>query len=573
VAKPASHAMHVDRITSHQGQHVSYLLRQSFREGDKVKHRTLANLTPLPAAAIDAIRAILKGLPVGELGEDFEIERSLPHGHVLAVLGMVRQLQLDKLLAARPRRDRELVVALIVRQVIDPSSKLATARSWESSTLGSLLGVGDADEDELYPALDWLRSCQPQLETQLARRHLMEGSLVLYDLTSVVMGGRHCKLAKLGYSRDGKRGTLQVKLGLVADQEGRPVAVEVFPGNTSDPAMVASHVEKLRQRFGVGWVLLVGGRGMLTSAPIEPLKEVSGIDWVSALKRAQIQALVERGELQLGLFAEPNLVELISPSFPGERLVVCKNQDLAGKRARKREVWLQAAERDLGQIAEAVAAGRLSGEDRIGVRVGRVINRFKVGEHFEWEVAQGSLVFHRRQGAIAKEAALDGIYVIRASLGADQASPADLVRSYQRLAQVERAFRSLKSIDLRLRPIRHRLDDRVKAHIFLCMLAYHVRWHLERAWAPLLCRDEQPPEVEGPVAKAQRSATAVQKGQRHQLGDDTPTRDFAGLLDELASLTRQVIRMRGAATTFHKLTTATPLQQRAFSLLGLPITL
>jgi transposase len=562
--------MHIDRISSHQGSHVSYLLRQSYRDQGKVKHRTLANLTPLPMAAIDAIRAVLKGRPVGDLEEAFEVLSSKPHGHVLAVLGTLRRLGLDRVLAVRPQRERELVVAMVVRQVIRPSSKLATARSWQSTTLGSLLGVEDADEDDLYAALDWLGQQQMQVEAQLASRHLHNGSLVLYDLTSVVVEGRHCPLARRGYSRDGKKGTLQVEFGILADWEGRPVAVEAFAGNTSDPKTVAAQVEKLQQRFGLEQLVLVGDRGMLTSARIDALKKLKGIDWVSALKGVQIRALVDDGELQLGLFDHQNLAEMVSPKFPGERLVVCKNSDLARERARTREDLLSATERELEKVATSVRAGRLKGQDKIGVRVGKVLNRYKVGKHFAVEITEQSFSYSRLQENIAREAALDGIYAIRSSLRPEHSSPQELVRIYKLLARVERAYRTLKSVDLRVRPLRHRLEDRVRAHIFLCTLAYYVRWHMERALAPLLFRDESPTVADDPVAPAQRSAAAEEKAQSHMLDDGTPAYDFSGLLDELSTLTRQQIRV--GATTFLKVTTPTPLQQRAFSLLGVPIT-
>ncbi|HUY55414.1 MAG TPA: IS1634 family transposase [Candidatus Nanopelagicaceae bacterium] len=567
--------MHVDRIPTHlRGRdYVSYLLRQTYREDGKVKHRTLSNLTPLPIAAIEAIRAILKGDQVGVWGSDFEIERSLPHGHVLAVLGMLRQLQLDRLLWSRPCRERDLVVAMVVRQVLKPSSKLATSRSWQSSTLASLLGVEDADQDELYSALDWLLSCQPKVETRLAERHLHQGALVLYDLTSVVVEGTHCKLAKLGHSRDGKPGTLQVEFGLVTDQEGRPVAVEVFAGNTGDPATVATQVEKLRQRFGLEQVVLVGDRGMLTSARISKLKELGGIGWISALRGVQIRGLVESGDLQLGLFDDRNLAEISSPRFPGERLVVCKNQELARLRSAKREDLLQATEKALQKVASSVAAGRLAGKDKIALRLGRVVNRYKMAKHFELVIEEQSFSFQRKQQQIAEEASVDGIYVIRSSVTAERLDAAQLVHSYKRLAQVERAFRTLKSMDMRVRPIRHRLEDRVRAHIFLCMLAYYVRWHLEQAWRPLLFGDEQPPPRQDPVAPAQRSQPALDKARTQRLADGTQVHDFSTLLEELATLSRETIRMTAAETTFDKLTTPTPLQQHAFSLLGIPITL
>jgi hypothetical protein len=567
--------MHVAIVPSRQGgrEYKAYLLRQTYREAGKVKHRTLANLTALPIEAIEAVRAILRGQPVGALDEQLSIERSLPHGHVLAVLGCLRQLGLDRMLAARPRRERELVLAMIVSRVLEPASKLATTRNWHNTTLASSLGVEDADEDELYAALDWLLKCQPKVEKQLAERHLSEGGLVLYDLTSTGVEGRCCPLARIGHSRDGKRGQLQVEFGLLTDREGRPVAVEVFEGNTGDPATVASQVTKLKEQFGVQEVVLVGDRGMLTSARIESLKKVAGISWISALRSDQIEALVHSGDLQLGLFDERNLVEITSPKFPGERLVVCKNPALAEERARKREALLTATENELEKVRASVAAGRLKTEAEIGVRVGKVIGRFKVGKHFRLEIADGRFHFERNQEQIAAEAALDGLYVIRSCVGPDELSSEDLVRSYKLLAGVERAFRTLKSIDLQVRPIHHRLEDRVRAHIFLCMLAYYVRWHLERAWAPLLFRDESKPWAEDPVAPAERSPAAEHKARTQRLPDGGPVHSFSTLLAQLATLTKNRLRLLDGITGFEKLAIPTPLQRQALALLGLQPTL
>jgi hypothetical protein len=567
--------MHVAIVPSRQGdrEYKAYLLRQTYREAGKVKHRTLANLSALPLEAIEAVRAILRGQPVGALDEQLVIERSLPHGHVLAVLGCLRQLGLDRMLAARPRRERELVLAMIVSRVLEPASKLATTRHWHNTTLAASLGVEDADEDELYAALDWLLKCQPKVERQLAERHLSEGGLVLYDLTSTGVEGRCCPLARIGHSRDGKRGQLQVEFGLLTDREGRPVAVEVFEGNTGDPATVASQVAKLKEQFGIEEVVLVGDRGMLTSARIESLKEVAGISWISALRGDQIEALVNSGDLQLGLFDERNLVEITSPKFPGERLVVCKNPALAEERARKREALLTATENELDKVRASVAAGRLVGEAEIGVRVGKVIGRFKVGKHFRLEIADDRFHFERLQEQISAEAALDGLYVIRSCVGPDKLSAEDLVRSYKLLAGVERAFRTLKSVDLQVRPIHHRLEDRVRAHIFLCMLAYYVRWHLERAWAPLLFRDEHKPWAEDPVAPAQRSPAAEHKARTQRQPDGGPVHSFSTLLAQLGTLTKNRLRLLDGTTSFEKLAEPTPLQHQALALLGLQPTL
>ncbi|MGC8473944.1 MAG: IS1634 family transposase [Candidatus Dormibacteria bacterium] len=563
--------MHVASVPSRQGdrQYQAYLLRQSYREGGKVKHRTLANLSMLPLPAIEAIRAVLKGQPVGALDEQVEVERSLPHGHVLAVLGTLRRLGLDRMLSSRPRRERELVLGMVVMRVLKPSSKLATTRNWHASTLAQTLGVEEADEDELYGAMDWLLGRQPEVERQLATRHLSEGQLVLYDLTSTGIEGRHCELARQGYSRDGKRGQLQVEVGLLTDREGCPVAVEVFAGNAGDPSTVETQVEKLRERFGLSEVVLVGDRGMLTSARIERLRSVGGMGWISALRSAQIRQLVQGGELQLGLFDERNLAEIVSPNFPGERLVVCKNGELARERTRKRDELLEATERELSGIQERVAAGRLRGQARIGMRVGRVVNRYKMAKHFILEIADDRFDFQRDQSSIASEARLDGIYVIRASLSGEQMSKEELVRSYKRLAQVERDFRMLKSSGLLLRPVYHRLEPRVRAYVFLCFLAAYLRWHMERAWAPLLFRDEQKPWSEDPVAPARRSSAATGKAQTQRLPDGSAVHSFATLLEQLATLTKNRLRLRNTDASFDKVATPTPLQTRALQLLGL----
>lgn len=563
--------MHVASVPSRQGdrQYQAYLLRQSYREGGKVKHRTLANLSMLPLPAIEAIRAVLKGQPVGALDEQVEVERSLPHGHVLAVLGTLRRLGLDRMLSSRPRRERELVLGMVAMRVLKPSSKLATTRNWHASTLAQTLGVGDADEDELYGAMDWVLGRQPEVERQLAKRHLSEGQLVLYDLTSTGIEGRHCELARQGYSRDGKRGQLQVEVGLLTDREGCPVAVEVFAGNTGDPSTVEAQVEKLRERFGLSQVVLVGDRGMLTSARIERLRSLGGLGWISALRSEQIRQLVQGGELQLGLFDERNLAEIASPNFPGERLVVCKNGELARERTRKRDELLEATERELARIQERVAAGRLRGQARIGLRLGRVVNRYKMAKHFILEITDDRFDFQRDQSSIAGEAQMDGIYVIRASLSGEQMSKEELVRSYKRLAQVERDFRMLKASGLQLRPIHHRLEGRVRAHVFLCFLAAYVRWHLERAWAPLLFRDEHKPFADDPVAPARRSPAATDKAQTQRLPDGSEVHSFATLLEHMATLTKNRLRLRNTEASFDKLATPTPLQARALQLLGL----
>ena len=566
--KGAVHLTTIRRVVKGK-TYESHLLRRSFREGDKVRSVTVGNLSALPAAAIEAIRTILRGEPVGPLTESFEIVRSIPHGNVLAVLGEIRKLGLDQLIAARPRRERELSVAMIASRVLQPESKLATVRSFESSTLASELGVAEANEDELYAAMDWLLEQQPKMESALARRHLTEGGLVLYDLTSVYLEGSKCPLAMRGYSRDGKRGLPQIEFGVITDREGCPVGVDVFAGNTADPNTVAAQVDKLKNRFGISEVVLVGDRGMLTSARIEALKEVSGVGWISALRSTQIEALVKHGHIQLGLFDKRNLVEISSPDFPGERLVVCKNPALAEDRARKREELLLATERALDKVVEAGKAGRLKGKDSTGLRVGKLLGRYKVGKHFKLDITESGFSYSRDADGIAAEAALDGLYVIRTSVDEGKLGSQEVVRSYKLLAGVERAFKTMKSVDLQVRPVHHRLEERVRAHIFICMLAYYVRWHMERAWASLLFKDEAKPVAADVVAPARRSRPALAKASSQRLADGTAVHSFRSLLTQLATLTRNTVRVPSSPATFDKLSTPTSLQTRALQLLGL----
>jgi Transposase DDE domain len=564
-------SMHVAKITSRQKgrEYVSWLVRQSYRDQGKVKHRTLANLSALPEQAIDAVQRILKGEPVIAGAPSWEIQRSLPHGHVQAVLEMAGRLGLAQLIDSRSSRQRDLVLAMVLQRVLEPASKLATTRLWQQSTLATELSVQDANEDELYGAMDWLLKRQSRIEDRLAGRHLSEGGLVLYDLSSSYMEGRHCSLARIGYSRDGKRGTLQIEYGMITDAEGRPVAIEVFEGNLSDPRTVAGQVDKVRGRFRLAEVVLVSDRGMLTQARIDELAKQEGVAWISALRGPAIRELVESGSLQLSLFDERNLAEISSPEYPGERLVVCKNPLLAQERARKREDLLRATEAKLGPIQERVAQGKLTEAGKIGVAVGKVINQHKVGKHFEVEIADGRLRIARKEPAIAEEAALDGIYVLRTSVSEDRLPTAEVVRSYKRLSKVERAFRSLKSIDHQIRPVHHYSDDRVRAHVFLCMLAYYLRWHLEQAWAPLLFKDEEPPLAEDPVAPARRSAAAQLKASSQRLPDGTPAHSLRTLLRELATLTRNRVRALDAdGAEFEMLATPTSLQARALALIG-----
>jgi len=564
-------AVHVATTRRHYKDRVyeAHLLRRSYREGGKVKTETVGNISHLPPELIEIVRRGLAGehfLPAA----GFEIRRSVPHGHVAAVLGTLRAIGLERLIEPRHSRERDLVVGMVVARLLAPASKLATARQLGQTTLGATLGIKGASEDELYAALDWLLARQPRIEARLAARHLAPGGLVYYDLSSSYLLGTHCPLAKLGYSRDGRKGTLQIEYGLLTDPDGRPVAVEVVPGNTGDPATVPATVTTLRERFGLERIVLVGDRGMLTSARIEGLHE-RGLDWISALRGPAIRTLADDGALQLGLFDERNLAEISHPDFPGERLVVCRNPALAVERARKRIDLLAATEAALAKVVARVEAGSLRGAARIGIAVGRVIDRFKMAKHFELEIADDRLVVTRREEAIAAEAALDGLYVLRTSVPAERLDAPDVVRAYKRLSRVERAFRGLKSVDLAIRPIRHWTEGRVRAHVFLCLLAYYVQWHLERAWAPLLFRDEERPEGADPVAPAARSAGALAKAHTHELPDGTPAHSLRTLLAELATLTRNLVVLPGAPdeAAFEIPATPTPLQARAFALLGL----
>ena len=547
----------------------THLLRRSYREGGKVKTETVGNISHLPPELIELVRRGLAGerfLP----SSGFEIRRSVPHGHVAAVLGTLRAIGLERLIDPRHSRARDLVVGMLVARLLAPASKLATARGLGATTLGATLGITGASEDELYGALDWLGEHQDRIEARLAARHLSPGGLVYYDLSSSYLEGSHCPLAKLGYSRDGKKGTLQIEYGLLTDPEGRPVAVAVVPGNTGDPATVPATVETLRTRFGLERIVLVGDRGMLTSARIETVR-AAGFDWISALRGPAIRTLAQDGALQLGLFDERNLAEISHPDFPGERLVVCRNPALAVERARKRIELLAATEAALGKVVARVEAGRLRGAARIGLALGRVVDRFKMAKHFELDIGDDHLSISRRTEAIAAEAALDGLYVLRTSVPAERLDAPDVVRAYKRLSRVERAFRGLKAADLAIRPIRHWTEGRVRAHVFLCMLAYYVAWHIERAWAPLLFRDEEPADLPDPVAPARRSDAALVKVRTHTLADGTPVHSVRTLLAELANLTRNLVVPPGAPDEAAFEITATPtlLQARAFALLGL----
>ena len=506
--------MHI-HIVPNRGSPPTVLLRESYRDGPKVRKRTLANLSSLSPAQVEAIRATLRGEPSQPLAQSFEAIASPSHGHVQAVALGLQRLGLAALVASKPCRERDLVLAMVTARILAPHTKLATTRWWHTSTLPEEFGVLDADEDDLYAAMDWLLVRQDAIQKKLAARHLVEGGLVLYDLSSSYFEGTCCPLAKLGHNRDGKSGLLQVNYGLLTDARGCPVAVSVYEGNVCDSKTLMPEVTRLREDFGIEQFVLVGDRGMISSKAIQALRETDGIGWITALKSASIRALVDQGALQLGLFDERSLLELSSPEYPGERLVACRNPELARLRAHKREELLAATERNLEKIRARVDAGKLTGQDEIGVRVGKVVNQYKVAKHFELAIADKSFTYARKREAIAAEAALDGLYIIRTSVSAAQMDAPDCVRNYKSLAQVERAFRSLKTVDLKVRPIHHRKPDRVRAHILLCMLAYYVEWHMREAWRELMFADtdQAAKATRDPVAPAQRCEAAQDNGR------------------------------------------------------------
>jgi hypothetical protein len=548
-----------------QREYVAHLLRRSYREGGTVKKETVANLSHLPEEVIELIRGALRGQRFVAAEEALEVERSLPAGHVQVALAMARQLALARLLDRQPSRERALCLAMIVQRVLGPGSKLAMSRAFSQSTLASELGVEDADEDELYAALDWLLARQGRIERALARRHLEGGTLVLYDVSSSYFEGHSCSLAQLGYSRDRRRGTPQIVYGLLCDRHGCPVAVEVFEGSLHDDKTLPAQVDKLRKRFGLQSVIVVSDRGMVTKANLELLRASEGAAWITALKAPQVKKLVSEGALQLSLFDEHNLAEIAADAYPGERLVVCRNPLVAAERARKREDLLQATERALAEIQGRVEQGTLQGRAEIGLAVGAVWNRWRVRKHFQVEIEETAFGFARQQERIAAEAALDGIYVLRTSVAEAELSAPDVVRAYKQLKEVERAFRTLKG-PLELRPIHHRLEERVRAHVFLCMLGYYLVWHLRQAWKPLLFDDEQPPPQPDPVAKARRSAQAEQKARSKRTAMGDRCHSLPTLLNELATRTRNTIRLHHGAS-FDQLTQPTPTQARALTLI------
>jgi hypothetical protein len=571
-------AVHVTTTSRHytgkDGQEKIYqtvLLRRSYRQDGKVRNETLANLSHLPAPAIDAIRSVLDGKDLIEAGAGVAVLRSMAHGDIAAVHAAARQLGFPAILGP-PCPERDLAYALILSRVIRPASKLATLAWWDDVTLGADLAVAGASTDDAYAAMDWLRERQDDIEAELARRHLAEGGMALFDLSSSWMEGSHCDLAARGYSRDGKRGRPQIEYGLLTDPAGRPVAIRVLAGSTADPTAFIEAVRTVREDFRLDKLVMAGDRGMITSARIAALKDDTELGWVTALRAPAIKKLAAGGgPLQMSLSGEQDLAEITSPDYPGERLVACRNPFLAADRARKRQALLAASEADLAKVAAQVTAGRLRDPDKIGLRAGRVINKYKVAKHFALHIDGSQITWTRDQERIDAEAALDGIYIIRTSVPASQLDAAGAVTAYKNLAQVERDFRIIKSDDLDLRPVFHRLGGRVRAHVLICMLACYLTWHLRQAWAPLTYTDEHPPARHNPVAPARRSAAATRKASRRHNGDGQPLRSYQGLLAHLATLTRNTIQ--AGTATFDQLSLPTATQQQAFELLGAPIPL
>jgi hypothetical protein len=586
-----SGAMHVARnrrtYVAKSGErrvYESVLVRRTYRDGGKVRHETLANLSALPAEAVTAIEATLKGERLVPAGQAVTITASLPHGHVAAVAAMAGKLGLPALLGPACRQ-RDLALALVISRVVRPGSKLSTASWWAGATLGADLGVAGAGTDDIYAAMDWLGGRQDAIEAGLARRHLAPAAnparMALFDLSSSWLEGSRCPLAARGYSRDGKKGKLQIEYGLLTDPEGRPVAVRVFPGNTGDPAAFTAITDVIRGKFGLARMVMVGDRGMITSARIAALNRredgtarPDAYGWITALRAPAIRKLMaEDGPLQLSLFDEQDLAEITSDDFPGERLVACRNPALAADRARKREALLAATEKLLAPLIARVRSGRLAGAAAIGVEAGKVISKYKTGKHFTLTITDDSLAIERDQARIEAEAALDGFYVLRTPVPADELDAAGVVAAYKNLARVERDFRHIKSDDLDLRPVFHRLEERVRAHVLICMLACYLTWHLRRAWAPLTFTDENPPARDNPVAPARRSAAAQAKASAQHDPAGRPYRSFRDLLGHLATLTRNQVRFAGTSTDVPMLTEPTSEQRQAFDLIGTPIPL
>ena len=557
----------------------THLLRRTYREEGKVKHETVGNISHLPFEIIEIVRRALKGEIFSGVQEDFEIVRSLPHGHVAAVLGMIRKLKLETIISPVACNQRDLVLAMIVSRILAPCSKLAAARALDTETLstslGEVLGIESADVSELYRSMDWLLVRQAEVENALASNHLSNGSLVLYDVTSVYVEGSKCPLAQLGYNRDGKKGKKQIVLGLLCSVQGCPIAVEVFEGNTADPKTLASQIAKVRTRFGLSRVVIVGDRGMITEARLrDDLRCEQGIEWITALRAPAIRKLVQNASLQLSLFDEKDLAEISDPNYPDERLVVCKNPFLAYERARKREDLLQATEKKLNKVVEATMRQmrRLKGKEKIALRVGKILDQFKMAKHFCFEIQEESFRYCRNQETITSGSSLDGIYVIRTSLSQDEMSTADTVRAYKGLSRAERAFRILKSIDLQIRPIFHWTSNRIKSHVLLCMLAYYVEWHMKQALAPMLFEDHDSEAAEAlresVVAPAKRSMSAMRKIRTGKTSEGLPVHSFRTLIADLGTLTKNRIHIKSTGARFDLYANATPSQNQAFKLLG-----
>ena len=566
--------MYIDLVPN-RGSKPAILLRESVREGKRVRKRTIANLSALTLDQAEAIRQVLKGERLAPAGDGLECIRSQHHGHVEAVRIAMRRLGFGRLLDRRHSRERDLITAMVAGRIVAPeASKLRLARAWADTTLAEDPGVADAHEDELYAAMDWLIERQGEIEKRLAKRHLKEGGLVLFDLTSSTFEGATCPLASFGYSRDGKPGTLQINYGLLTDSRGCPVSVSVFEGNTADPKTLLPQVEKVRDAFGIASLIMVGDRGMISNVQIEAMRKMEGAGWITALKSGAIAKLAGAGQLQLGLFDERNLIGFTSQDYPGERLVACRNPELAKLRAEKRKDLIAATARELEKVKAMVASGRLAGRGKLGVRVGKVIGKYKVGKHFDLDIRDGAFAFNVNEERVAAEAALDGLYVIRTSVAEADMSAEAAVLNYKRLAEVERAFRTLKGIDLQVRPIRHRLEARVKAHIFLSMLAYYVQWHMAEAWKPLLFADEMPADAareRDPVAPARRSKAALAKAHSRRLEDGTPAMSFGGLLAHLSTIVRNTLRPKDAKpgeATFTLTTRPNAKQQQALDLVA-----
>jgi len=562
--------MYIDIVPNRKSP-PAILLRESTRQGKKIVKRTIANLSSLSIAQAESIRRILKGEKLVKPEEHFDILRSPAHGHVDAVLVTIRRLGLDKMIGSRRSKERDLVVAMIASRILCPQSKLALTRDWGNTTLGEMLGVEEADDEALYAAMDWLYEHQDAIEKRLAARHLQEGGRVLYDLSSSYFEGEKCPLAARGYSRDQKKGKLQVNYGLLTDDRGCPVSISAFSGNTTDPKTLMPQVERLQGAFNLKSVVLVGDRGMISQKQVDELKGQSGVEWITALKTGAIRKLMDAQAIQLTLFDERNLFELIHPDFPGEKLVACRNPELAHRRKHKRNDLLRTTSEELEKVQGMIERGYLKDAEKIGVRIGKVINRYKMAKHFKLEIAERQFSFGIDTEKVNAEAALDGIYVIRTSLG-EKLSAADAVRHYKALSQVERAFRSIKTMDLEIRPIRHYQEQRVRTHLFLCMLAYYVKWHMMEAWRPLLFADEeqQAKQTRDPVAPAKRSAAAEEKAKSKQLPDGSPAHSFQTLLRNLASIVRSTCRSKdtdAGTPTFIIDTQQTPNQKKAFQLL------